>query len=82
MCRVLKEKKENQNRIQTFQTESKLLKCIGEVIKQKQSNNICKNSWPVDLHNRNVKVLQVGKKLYYVKVDHTKGNRKEALKSV
>lgn len=35
--------------------ENKCLKFIGGVIKQKQLNKICKNSLPVDLHNKKCK---------------------------
>ena len=35
--------------------ENKLLKFIGEVIKQKQFKKFCKNSLGVDLHNKKCK---------------------------
>ena len=35
--------------------ENKCLKFIGDVIKQKQLNKICKNSLPVELHNKKCK---------------------------
>ena len=53
MYRVLKKKKTMSNRI--LYPENKCLKFIGEVIKQKQLNKICKNSLPVDLHNKKCK---------------------------
>ena len=44
--------------------ENKCLKFIGGVIKQKQLNKICKNSLPVDLHNKKCKSPTGRKKSY------------------